>query len=404
MSDIELERAWRAAEPPPGFPDRVLDQLDAGPALDMAAGRRASSGGWGRRWRWVALAAVTLALAGLFLRSWMQPAGCGDLIAEEPRVVPLGEHVVAEMSSGAHIRCSRYRWSGCEVQQERGAVTYRVEPGTPFRVQTQHGSVSVLGTVFHVVVADGDEAGGETMKKQWAIAGAAAALGALLFVSVEQGVVRFSKGEEALTLTAGQSVVIGPDGVPHRGAETSGAALAPAEPQPQGRHEPGAPRPGGVRRVSSETERLRQRVLDSLQTQARDRAADSARTEPSGARHAPGTMVDRTGELSPEAMRVLNHEFIPMVSECYDQARERNPQLRGMLAINLHLASADDVGSVVEAAEPEPTRNQVHDDELIECVRQSAFSIQLPMPENTGRTSLQLTIPLGEPLPADAGR
>jgi hypothetical protein len=74
-----------------------------------------------------------------------------------------------------------------------------------------------------------------------------------------------------------------------------------------------------------------------------------------------------------------------------------------MLAVNLDFANARDEGSIVEAVEPAPDRNQVDDEELIECVRQSAFTIQLPLPDDTGRTSRQLTIPLGEPLPPDAG-
>jgi len=93
-------------------------------------------------------------------------------------------------------------------------VTYRVEPGTRFQVLTQHGSVAALGTVFQVAVAGGGEAEGETMKKQWAIAGASATLGALLFVSVEQGSVRLSKGEKDVVLGAGQSGSIGSDGIP----------------------------------------------------------------------------------------------------------------------------------------------------------------------------------------------
>jgi hypothetical protein len=94
--------------------------------------------------RWLVLPAFALAFAGTML---LWPAGAareGDVIAAEPRVVSIGERAVAEMSGGANLR-----WSGDDVQQEvqqdSGAVTYRVLPGAGFRVQTPYGSVAVLG-------------------------------------------------------------------------------------------------------------------------------------------------------------------------------------------------------------------------------------------------------------------
>jgi hypothetical protein len=66
------------------------------------------------------------------------------------------------------------------------------------------------------------------------------------------------------------------------------------------------------------------------------------------------------------------------------------------------LAGAEEIGSIIEAVEAAQGLNELDDEELIECVRQSAFSIQLPVPIKSGRTSRQLTMPFGEP--ADAGR
>jgi hypothetical protein len=171
----------------------------------------------------------------------------------------------------------------------------------------------------------------------------------------------------------------------------------------------GEPRPvvrqlHGGRPITPEAERLRERVLDSLRRRQQDPATQSAGSKAAAAGHAPGTMVDRTGELGEDTMRVINHELMPLVSECFDQASERNPKLRGTLAFNVELAGAEELGGIIETVEPAPDRNQLQDDELIECVRQSAFSIQLPAPTKSGRTSRQLTIPFGEPLPGDAGR
>lgn len=412
MNETELERAWPAAEPPPGFSDRVLEQLQRSPAPPASARRRA---GWATcprslaaaawpslpRRHVLALAAVGLALGGLFLRAWLRPDG-GDVFAAGPRVVSIGAHVVAELSSGAHLR-----WSGAplqrdpaEVQQDQGAVTYRVVPGTRFRVQTPHGSVAALGTVFRVAVADPHEEG-ESMRKRWGIAGAGATLGALLFVSVEQGNVRLSGARREVLLAAGQSGSIGSDGVLRVDPEARAAATAPASP---GAREPA--RLAGARSRTSpvEAERYRARVLDSLQVAERRPVAENGSAEGTPQEAPPGTMVDRTGELGEENLRVLNHELIPLVDGCQDQARERDPRLSGMLALDVKLAGAEAVGGIIETLEPAPDLNQIADAELIECVRQSAFSIQLPAPTKSGRSELQLTIPLDDPRPGDAGR
>jgi hypothetical protein len=93
---------------------------------------------------------------------------------------------------------------------------------------------------------------------------------------------------------------------------------------------------------------------------------------------------------------VMNDEFMPLVNECYDQAHERNPALVGTLALDIDLAGAEDVGTIIESVEPTPRLNELVDAELIECVRQSAFSIQLPMPTKGGRVGRQLTLSFGE--------
>lgn len=115
-------------------------------------------------------------------------------------------------------------------------------------------------------------------------------------------------------------------------------------------------------------------------------------------------MKDRTGELSEGEIHVLNHELMPLVDECLEQAHERNPELRGMLAVNVDLASAEGIGGIFESAEADPQLNELHDDELLECVRQSSFSVQLPEAGRSGRMSRQLTIPFGVSPAGDAGR
>jgi hypothetical protein len=149
----------------------------------------------------------------------------------------------------------------------------------------------------------------------------------------------------------------------------------------------------------------RQRVLDALAHGAAPNAAvlpGAAGAAGSGTRvYKEGTMADKVGDFG-EEVGVLNRELLPLVGECYDQAHERNPRLTGMLALSVSFAHAEGVGGIIESVEPGPG-NQLHDDELLECVRQSAYSIELPEPKSHGRNARFLTIPFGAAPTEDAG-
>jgi hypothetical protein len=93
----------------------------------------------------------------------------------------------------------------------------------------------------------------------------------------------------------------------------------------------------------------------------------------------------------------LNQDFMPLASECIEQAQARTPQLKGMLAIGLETIADEELGAVVDLADPAPT-NDVLDPLLLECIRESAFSLTLPPPLTSGREKLEITLPI-EPAP-----
>jgi hypothetical protein len=165
-------------------------------------------------------------------------------------------------------------------------------------------------------------------------------------------------------------------------------------------------RPSAARQPSSEQQQLRERILQSLrQHDPSGSSAPAAVTAPgpSGPEpaHVPreGTMKDKTGLMGDE-VKVVNRELMPMVAGCVDEAHERNPRLHGMLALSVKLASAEGVGSVFETVEPSAA-NEVPDPELIDCIRQSAFTLSLPMPKANSLHGGVLTIPIDAA--ADAG-
>jgi hypothetical protein len=65
-----------------------------------------------------------------------------------------------------------------------------------------------------------------------------------------------------------------------------------------------------------------------------------------------------------------------------------------MLALSVKFASAEGVGSIIEDVEPE-VRSELSDAELLNCVRQSAFTIDFPESMADKRGGGVLTIPVG---------
>lgn len=110
--------------------------------------------------------------------------------------------------------------------------------------------------------------------------------------------------------------------------------------------------------------------------------AGGAPGTPAGA--APGTapaerqdnqLRDRTGGWGQAIIRQLNQELMPLASECIDQAVARRPKLEGTLALDLVVAPVDAKRALVESVTPSPY-NQIKDDELVECIRQSSFAME----------------------------
>jgi hypothetical protein len=198
---------------------------------------------------------------------------------------------------------------------------------------------------------------------------------------------------------------------PAQAAATPSATTALAPANPSGPAEsartpsslPGASaagRPSAKRRPSAEQQQLRARVVQSLrQREGRGGTPATAASATGGSSsgepdHVPGegTMKDKTGLMGDE-VKVVNRELMPMVDQCIDEAHERDPRLHGMLALGVKLASAEGVGSIFETVEPTAT-NEVLDPEMIDCIRQSAFTISLPMPKANSLHEAELTIPI----------
>lgn len=139
---------------------------------------------------------------------------------------------------------------------------------------------------------------------------------------------------------------------------------------------------------------LRSEILDALADRPQPRPVTSARAEDEPAPE-PGQLTDRIGGRE-ALLEHLNHDFMPLADECIEQARARRPELEGMLAIGIDTVADEELGGIVEAVTIQP-QNEVDDAELLECLSQTALSMILPPPPESGREQFMITLPIDPP-------
>lgn len=180
--------------------------------------------------------------------------------------------------------------------------------------------------------------------------------------------------------------------------ERSGFRAQPEQgPAGQGRDAPRSTAVGSAPTRADErlahAQAQRQRILAA----ARAREAAAARSdaspgiEPSAA---PDELTDRTDGAHPALLAALNSDFLPLASECITTAKQADPELGGMLTMNLDIVADEDLGAVIETIDF-PVTDNVADAELQTCVRETALSMMLP-PDHSGRAQLMITLDLDD--------
>lgn len=171
--------------------------------------------------------------------------------------------------------------------------------------------------------------------------------------------------------------------VPAVPSASPGAVASTEPPEPPA----AAPRPYEPPPMTDAMRERRRRVLDSP-------GARAPAAYPAAGAAAPAAleMKDQTGRMRP-AGEPFDEHLLPLVDRCVDQAKQRGVHWRGMLALEVKLAGAEGVGRIVESVEAAPDSG-IQDAELIDCVRQSAFTLDLPPPASSGSSEIMMTIPL----------
>ena len=183
--------------------------------------------------------------------------------------------------------------------------------------------------------------------------------------------------------------------------------------EPAAASAPGASTPPSRVRSKAEREAMRRRILEAMQTRERGPEADTPRgagatpprrgsdapgregepkKRPDDGAPAPGNLIDRTGNHG-HMVKVMNEDLMPLVDECYALARETQPELTGLLVLDVEMIGDEDIGGVVESAGLGKDSELV-DPSLVECVQESLLSVTLPPPPEGGKDSIQLQMRL----------
>jgi hypothetical protein len=189
--------------------------------------------------------------------------------------------------------------------------------------------------------------------------------------------------------------------------------------RPSAESEPAAPvakvEPSKRERSKQEREAMRRKIVEAMQVR------DVAAAEPEGgASHddedgragkageptprsgrprapdeetpTPGNLIDRTGNHG-HMVKVMNEDLMPLVDECYALARETQPELTGLLVLDVEMIGDEDIGGVIETAVL-GQGNEIVDPALVECVQESLLSTTLPPPPEGGKDAISLQMKL----------
>jgi len=112
---------------------------------------------------------------------------------------------------------------------------------------------------------------------------------------------------------------------------------------------------------------------------------------------APELPSDGSTTMSVRSLEIIDVAS-DLVDECYELARQRNPDLRGKLEMAVHIRTVDGVGNLVASADLDEDATTVEDKELIQCATENVFAAEEVLDKlkeagdpTAGRITLQIS-------------
>lgn len=90
---------------------------------------------------------------------------------------------------------------------------------------------------------------------------------------------------------------------------------------------------------------------------------------------APALPTAGTSTITTRGLEVV-HVADRLVDECYELARQRDPNLRGTLQLTVHIKTEAEHGNLVASAELDRDGTTITDKELIECATENVFAAE----------------------------
>ncbi|MEQ8471958.1 MAG: FecR domain-containing protein [Marinoscillum sp.] len=156
-------------------------EFDASSIRDRIESNKAKSKGK-QVWWYAAAASITLVIGFFIIINWTTriSSGFGDQLAYE---LPDGSSVL--LNANSQVSLKKRGWEDDRTLDLQGEAYFEVAKGSAFTVKTNLGKVTVLGTEFNVIVADG-----------------------LMEVTCYEGKVQVNMGQSESILTVGQRVTM----------------------------------------------------------------------------------------------------------------------------------------------------------------------------------------------------
>lgn len=105
-------------------------------------------------------------------------------------------------------------------------------------------------------------------------------------------------------------------------------------------------------------------------------------------RGAAGAGAGELGTLDAEYIRAAVQELKPLLAECYELARGEQTDLEGRLVVEFEIVGEPEVGGIVDQSSIDQASDLDHP-VLVECVRETMYTAELPAPEGGGRVTVR---------------
>lgn len=128
------------------------------------------------------------------------------------------------------------------------------------------------------------------------------------------------------------------------------------------------------------------RLLESRRNEGNDKFAEVE----GGGDATSARMPAEPSAIADYLNEVMQHQYLPLFTNCREQLQAENPNVRGELVLDTSLSGASGVGGVVESAHVREGAT-LDNDEFVLCVQQSLYALVLDAPPEDNM-SLPLTM------------